>query len=160
MKKGLVALSGFAAAMGGGLAYLKKKDICPRCEVKKALAKTKIHYVKDEMYNNGAALTPPMGWSSWNLFRDKINENLLKEEQMQREAEALLASLGIDLGVVLTTNNAVVNSQVVITDEEDEIPDGIDESVQYFSPSRDELKSSLKIDSVKKNILKQIKEYR
>ncbi len=77
MKKGLVALSGFAAAMGGGLAYLKKKDICPRCEVKKALAKTKIHYVKDEMYNNGAALTPPMGWSSWNLFRHRIDENVI-----------------------------------------------------------------------------------
>lgn len=77
MKKGLAALSGLAVAMGGGLAYLKKKDICPRCEVKKALAKTKIHYVKDEMYNNGSALTPPMGWSSWNLFRHRIDENVI-----------------------------------------------------------------------------------
>ncbi len=77
MKKGLAVLSGLAAAMGGGLAYLKKKDICPRCEVKKALAKTKIHYIKDEMYNNGAALTPPMGWSSWNLFRHRIDENVI-----------------------------------------------------------------------------------
>lgn len=77
MKKGLAVLSGLAAAMGGGLAYLKKKDICPRCEVKKALAKAKIHYVKDEMYNNGAALTPPMGWSSWNLFRHRIDENVI-----------------------------------------------------------------------------------
>ena len=28
-------------------------------------------------YNNGVALTPPMGWSSWNTFRNKINEELI-----------------------------------------------------------------------------------
>lgn len=80
MKKGLAVLSGLAAAgvaVGSSLLFLKKKDICPRCEVKKALAKTQIHYTKDEMYNNGAALTPPMGWSSWNLFRHKIDENVI-----------------------------------------------------------------------------------
>lgn len=80
MKKGLAVLSGLAAAgvaVGSSLLLLKKKDICPRCEVKKALAKTQIHYTKDEMYNNGAALTPPMGWSSWNLFRHKIDENVI-----------------------------------------------------------------------------------
>ena len=30
-------------------------------------------------YNNGVALTPPMGWSSWNTFRNKINEELILE---------------------------------------------------------------------------------
>ena len=80
MKKGLTFLSGMTAlgaAVGGSLLYFKKKDICPRCEVKKALAKTKIHYTKDELYNNGVCLTPPMGWSSWNLFRNKIDENVI-----------------------------------------------------------------------------------
>ncbi len=80
MKKGLAVLSGLAAtgvAIGSSILLMKKKDICPRCEVKKALAKTKIHYIKDEMYNNGTALTPPMGWSSWNLFRNKIDENII-----------------------------------------------------------------------------------
>ena len=76
MKKGLAIVSGIAAAIGSSVLYLKKKDICPKCEIKKALAKTKIHYTKDEMYNNGAALTPPMGWSSWNLFRHRIDENV------------------------------------------------------------------------------------
>ena len=77
MKKGLAIASGVAATIGSGLLYLKKKDICPVCEVKKAMAKTRIHYTKDEMYNNGAALTPPMGWSSWNLFRHRIDENVI-----------------------------------------------------------------------------------
>lgn len=80
MKKGLAVLSGIAAAgaaVGSSFLYFKKNNICPRCEVKKALAKTKIHYTKDEMYNNGAALTPPMGWSSWNIFRHKIDENVI-----------------------------------------------------------------------------------
>lgn len=76
MKKGLAIASGITAAIGSGVLYLKKKEICPRCEIKKALEKTKIHYTKDEMYNNGAGLTPPMGWSSWNLFRHRIDENV------------------------------------------------------------------------------------
>ena len=76
MKKGLAVATGIAAAIGSGVMYLKKKDICPKCEIKKAMAKTQIHYTNDEMYNNGAALTPPMGWSSWNLFRHKIDENV------------------------------------------------------------------------------------
>ena len=80
MKKGFAILSGLAAvgtAVGSSVLYLKNKNICPKCEMKKALAKTKIHYVKDEMYSNGVALTPPMGWSSWNLFRNKIDENVI-----------------------------------------------------------------------------------
>lgn len=76
MKKGIAIASGITAAVGSGVLYLKKKDICPKCEIKKILAKTGIHYTKDEMYNNGAGLTPPMGWSSWNLFRHKIDENV------------------------------------------------------------------------------------
>ena len=33
----------------------------------------------NEVYNNSAALTPPMGWSSWNTFRNKINEDIIYE---------------------------------------------------------------------------------
>lgn len=79
MKKGLAVVSGLTAAIGGGVVYLKRKDICPKCELKKLLAKTQFHYTKDEMYNNGAALTPPMGWSSWNIFRHNINEGVILE---------------------------------------------------------------------------------
>ena len=31
------------------------------------------------MYNNGAALIPPMGWSSWNIFRQRIDEKVILE---------------------------------------------------------------------------------
>ena len=113
--------------------------------------------------------------------QDKINENLLKEEQMQREAEALLASLGIDLGDIKPTikaedamlglSNRVstsYNANPVIEEKNEEVPEKVEvvvpkdelETTKIYSPSRDDLKSSLKIDSVKKSILKQIKEYR
>ena len=81
MKKGFIAITGAiaatGAAIGGGVAYLKKKDICPRCEIKKKIAATHINYVKDEMYDDGICPTPPMGWSSWNTFRNKIDENVI-----------------------------------------------------------------------------------
>ena len=76
--------------------------------------------------------------------RDKITENMRKEEQMQREAEALLATLGISMDSIPATPK---------TAEKEEQP------VQK-GPSRDELKASLKIDTVKKNLLKHVKEYR
>lgn len=109
--------------------------------------------------------------------QDKINENLMKEEQMQREAEALLASLGIDLGSISSgtkpeprmniskgsvgvsaSNGAVADTSV----EKEYISDVFESTADQtnYSPSRDELKASLKIDSVKKSILKHIKEYR
>ena len=76
--------------------------------------------------------------------QDKMTENMQKEEQMQREAEALLASLGISIDSIPTTPQAEKK-------EEQPLQKG---------PSRDELKASLKIDSVKKNLLKRVKEYR
>lgn len=71
------AFSAISGVVGGQIAHLKDSGFCPRCEIKKIMQKTKIHYTKDEMYNNGTALTPPMGWSSWNLFRNKIDENVI-----------------------------------------------------------------------------------
>ncbi len=46
---------------------------------KKAVNSVKFNGVIDEFYDNSVALTPPMGWSSWNLFRNKINEDLIYE---------------------------------------------------------------------------------
>ncbi len=39
----------------------------------------KVNIDLGEDYNNGAALTPPMGWSSWNTFRNRISESLIVE---------------------------------------------------------------------------------
>ena len=58
---------------------MKKKQFCPVCEIKKLSKKLSVNRVSTEKYDNGVALTPPMGWSSWNLFASHINEELIKE---------------------------------------------------------------------------------
>ena len=73
--------------------------------------------------------------------QDKMTENMRKEAQMQKEAEELLASLGISLNSIPA-------------------PAVKEEQPGQQGPSRDELKASLKIDTNKKNLLKRIKEYR
>ncbi len=72
----VLGAAGAAAAVG---ATLKKKNICPRCEIKKALSKADVHMNSLHSYDNGVALTPPMGWSSWNAFRNHISEDLILE---------------------------------------------------------------------------------
>lgn len=83
-----VALTAGAAA--AGVAVLKKKNICPVCEVKKAVARTGVHVKATAAYNNGAALTPPMGWSSWNTFHNHIDEKLILETADAMKATGLL----------------------------------------------------------------------
>lgn len=73
-----------AALLAAGAAAAAKvvkniNDINPASLAKNAVNFLKLSYPADEPYNNGVALTPPMGWSSWNLFRNKINENLIYE---------------------------------------------------------------------------------
>ncbi len=46
---------------------------------KKAVNSVKFNGAVTDFYDNSVAKTPPMGWSSWNLFRNKINENLIYE---------------------------------------------------------------------------------
>lgn len=79
--------------------------------------------------------------------QDKMQANLLKEEQMQKEAEALLASLGIDY------ESATPKKQV---EKADHKPDNL----KNITASRDALKASLKISSEKREILRKIKEHR
>ncbi|XP_038892678.1 alpha-galactosidase-like isoform X1 [Benincasa hispida] len=47
------------------------------------------------LLNNGLALTPPMGWNSWNHFQCNINENLIKETADAMVSSGL-ASLGYE----------------------------------------------------------------
>ncbi|MGI6744988.1 MAG: Alpha-galactosidase A precursor [Firmicutes bacterium ADurb.Bin300] len=69
-----------AALAGVGIAALKavkNKKFCPVCTVKRAFSAVKLHIPEIEKYDNNVALTPPMGWSSWNAFRNTIDEDLI-----------------------------------------------------------------------------------
>ncbi|MBQ1243640.1 MAG: glycoside hydrolase family 27 protein [Clostridia bacterium] len=70
------ALTATAATVAAKAA--KDKDYCPLCEAKKLINKAYLNEGSDFSYNNGVALIPPMGWSSWNLFRHRINEDIIK----------------------------------------------------------------------------------
>lgn len=80
-KKALItaAAAGTAATLGIAAKKISDKTYCPLCTVKKAVGKLRLTQCAERGYNNGVALTPPMGWSSWNLFRHKISEELIKE---------------------------------------------------------------------------------
>lgn len=84
MKKKTYIIAGAAlAAAGAGaaaVAVMKKNKFCPRCYVKRKVDNYKARKEgTTEKYGNGAGLTPIMGWSSWNAFREKIDENLIRE---------------------------------------------------------------------------------
>ena len=72
-----VAASATVASVAVAGKKIKEKTFCPVCSVKKLASKVKISQCTETGYNNGVALTPPMGWSSWNLFRHKLNEDLI-----------------------------------------------------------------------------------
>lgn len=55
------------------------KKFCPVCKIKRFLDSRKLHVVATKTYDNGVALTPPMGWSSWNTFRQNIDEKIIRE---------------------------------------------------------------------------------
>ena len=93
ISKPLAILAGIGAGVGTGMLVgkvLKEKHICPVCVAKKAVAATKLHVQDKEKYNNGVALTPPMGWSSWNTFRNTIDENLITDMAKALKATGLL----------------------------------------------------------------------
>ena len=47
--------------------------------MKKLMSAARVNVNGAKRFDNGVALTPPMGWASWNLFRHNINENIIKE---------------------------------------------------------------------------------
>lgn len=92
IKNTIVSTAAALTATGGVLMAKKISDktYCPICSVKKAVNKARLTQCAERTYNNGVALTPPMGWSSWNLFRHKISEELIKEiaDAMQKSGLA------------------------------------------------------------------------
>ena len=59
---------------------MKRNGMCPVCFIKRFFTMpSKVSEVYPEgLYDNGAAMTPPMGWSSWNTFKNRIDENHAK----------------------------------------------------------------------------------
>ena len=85
-----------AAGAAAAAKLLKEKDfdnIDPASFAKRAVNSVKLTYQADSRYENGVALTPPMGWSSWNHFRNRINEDLIYET-----AKAMKESGLVDCG--------------------------------------------------------------
>lgn len=60
---------------------MKANGKCPLCALKKITAPRSITIDTSDVpdYNNGVAKTPPMGWSSWNTFRNHIDQDLILE---------------------------------------------------------------------------------
>lgn len=66
--------------------------MCPFCYIRSLFIKkkpTSINPARDD-YQNGVALTPPMGWSSWNTFRNRINEKLILETAQAMKDNGLI----------------------------------------------------------------------
>lgn len=58
---------------------LRKSHLCPVCLAKKLAASQSVRTEGIDRFSNGVALTPPMGWASWNTFRNRIDENLIAD---------------------------------------------------------------------------------
>lgn len=60
---------------------MKRNGMCPICYIKQFLGfKKRISKLEiKEDYRNDICPTPPMGWSSWNTFRNEISEELMLE---------------------------------------------------------------------------------
>lgn len=71
---------------------MKRNGMCPICFVKRFFSlPSKVSEVYPaDFYNNGTALTPPMGWSSWNTFRNRIDENLIYDTAVAMKEKGLV----------------------------------------------------------------------
>lgn len=70
---------------------MKRNGICPICYLKKLFTKpeTITEIFDPTPYDNGVALTPPMGWSSWNTFRNRIDEDLIYDTAVAMKESGL-----------------------------------------------------------------------
>lgn len=59
----------------------KRNGMCPLCYLKQWLLPVRKvgQFRPPHAFDNGAAATPPMGWSSWNTFKNNITESLMDE---------------------------------------------------------------------------------
>ena len=71
---------------------MKRNNMCPFCYLRSLFTEKTPTSVKPALadYDNGVALTPPMGWSSWNTFRNRISEKLILETAQAMKDKGLL----------------------------------------------------------------------
>ncbi len=71
---------------------MKRNNMCPFCYIRSLFIKKKPTSVQPSLpdYSNGVALIPPMGWSSWNTFRNRINEKLILETAQAMKDNGLI----------------------------------------------------------------------
>ncbi len=83
----VVIIAAFAAWF---ISYMKKGG-CPICALKKIRfpSKLTINIENEPQYANNAAKTPPMGWSSWNTFRQNISDELICETAIAMKRSGL-----------------------------------------------------------------------
>lgn len=68
-----------AAAFAVWFITYKNSGKCPLCALQKLRRPTRVtmDIENEPQYSDSCALTPPMGWSSWNTFRQNISEELV-----------------------------------------------------------------------------------
>lgn len=73
---------------------MKRNGMCPLCYLKKLFCRVeKVSDIyTDEPYDTENCPTPPMGWSSWNTFKNKINRDLIYETAVAMKEKGLLAA--------------------------------------------------------------------
>ncbi len=71
---------------------MRRNGMCPICYLKKIFTKTAklSQFMPTEKFSNGVAKTPPMGWSSWNTFRNKIDQDMIYETAKVMKDSGLL----------------------------------------------------------------------
>lgn len=79
MLKELVKATAAAVTATGIALSLNNKTLSAPAVAARAINAAKVTKKSEKNYDNGVALTPPMGWSSWNTFRRNINEKLILE---------------------------------------------------------------------------------
>ena len=76
---------------------MKANGKCPLCALKKIFIPTKltIDISDEEDYSSTVAQTPPMGWSSWNTFRNNIDQDIIMQTARAMK-DSGLASAGYE----------------------------------------------------------------
>lgn len=71
---------------------MKANGKCPLCALKKLSSPSRltIDTSEDEDYDASIAPTPPMGWASWNIFRNHIDENKIYDTAKAMRESGLL----------------------------------------------------------------------